>query len=223
MQIASSAIMFIMLAAFAAGCNRDRDRSADDAPESRLPEPAASAGETNPLVVGDRIPSVQVADSDGRQIDLSELTAEKPTVIIFYRGGWCPYCTTHLGAVGAVESRLIDMGYQVIAISTDRPEKVGESEEEHDFTYRLLSDSKMDAARAFGIAFKVDDETIEQYHEYGIDLVDASGETHHLLPVPAVFIAGTDGVIRYAYSNPDYTIRLEPEGLLEAAEGAIEN
>lgn len=220
MQIASSAIMFIMLAAFAAGCNRDR--YADNNPERDLPEPAASAEETNPLAVGDRIPSVQVADSDGRRIDLSELTAEKPTVIIFYRGGWCPYCSTHLGAVGAVESRLLDLGYQVIAISTDRPEKVKESEEKHDFTYRLLSDSRMDAARAFGLAFKVDDQTIEQYHEYGIDLEDASGESHHLLPVPGVFIAGTDGVIRFVYTNPDYTVRLEPEDLLEAAEEAIE-
>lgn len=221
MQIASSVIMFIMLAAFAAGCNSDR--SADNEPERDLPEPAASAEEANPLEVGDRIPPVRVADSEGRSVDLSKLAAEKPTVFIFYRGGWCPYCTTHLGALGAVESRLIDLGYQVIAISADRPEKAGESAEEHDFKYRLLSDSKMDAARAFGIAFKVDDKTIEQYHEYGIDLEDASGETHYLLPVPAVFIAGTDGVIRYAYSNPDYTIRLEPEGLLEAAEEAVEN
>ena len=59
---------------------------------------------------------------------------------------------------------------------------------EHHLTHLFLSDSKMDAAIAFGVAFRVDAETLEMFSEHSIGLNAASGERHHLLPDPAVFI-----------------------------------
>ena len=184
------------------------------------PEAASSAEETKPLGVGDRVPAVELTDMEGHVLCLSGLVRTKPTVIIFYRGGWCPYCNTHLGELATIEPQLVELGYQVLAISADRSGKLHETHEKFGFQYRLLSDSKMEAARAFGIAFKVDDATLQKYRGYGIDLEEASGETHHLLPVPSVFIAGTDGVIRFAHSNPDYKVRLAPDAVLEAAQRA---
>ena len=217
-MIAITAVVVMTLAA--TGCNIKRqDVPSAKAEERRpLPEAAPSAEETKPLKVGDRVPTVEVMDLDGHALDLSRLVAAKRTVIIFYRGGWCPYCNTHLGALGTIEPRLVELGYQVLAISADRPGKVQETRETFRFHCQLLSDSKMEAALGFGIAFKVDDATLQKYQGYGIDLETASGETHHLLPVPSVFIAGTDGVIRFAYSNPDYKVRLEPEKVLAAAQ-----
>ncbi len=81
----------------------------------------------------------------------------------------------------------------------------------------LLSDSRTDAARAYGIAFHVDDATVERYRGYGIDLEEASGETHHVLPVPSVFLIDAEGVVRWRYSNPDYRVRPDNESLLAAA------
>ncbi len=74
----------------------------------------------------------------------------------------------------------------------------------------------MSAARAFRIAYKVDDATLKQLLDHGIDLEEASGEKHHQLPVPAVFVVGTDSLIQFEYVNPDYRVRLDP-GLLVAA------
>ena len=71
--------------------------------------------------------------------------------------------------------------------------------------------------RAFGLAFRVDDELNEKYLSYDIDLERASGEDHHVLPAPATYIIGTDGVINFAYINPDYKVRLHPDVLLAAA------
>ena len=87
--------------------------------------------------------------------------------------------------------------------------------------YTLLSDSKMEESKKFGIAFKVDDSTIEKYKGYGIDLDDASGENHHLLPVPAVFLVGTDSVIKFTFANPDYKVRLNPEVLLSKVKAEL--
>ena len=45
---------------------------------------------------------------------------------------------------------------------------------------------------------------------------------HGVLPVPAVFVVGTDGVVRYQYVNPDHHTRLDAEVLLAAARGEME-
>ena len=113
------------------------------------------------------------------------------------------------------------LGYQIVAISPDRPEKLGASAKKHALAYVLLSDSKMTAARAFGVAYKVDDETMKLYRKYEIDLEEASGEKHHELPVPSVFLIGGSGKIAFEYVNPDYKVRLDPDVLLAAAKSAI--
>ena len=108
----------------------------------------------------------------------------------------------------------------MIAISSDRPGGLQQSLRKHDLGYTLLSDSRMRAARAFGIAWQVDDDGIAMYKRYGIDLEQASGETHHQLPVPSVFLVGRDGRIQYVYSNSDYQIRPDNDTLLRAAREA---
>jgi peroxiredoxin len=127
-----------------------------------------------------------------------------------------------LGQLQSGEAELREMGYQILAISPDRPEKMTETVDKHELTYTVLSDHTMEAARAFGIAFRVDSVTVVKYKAFGIDLEEASGEKHHLLPVPAVFIVGTDGIIKFSYANPDYKVRLAPADLLVAAREALD-
>jgi len=105
----------------------------------------------------------------------------------------------------------------VVAVSADRPEKLGKSLEVDGLGYALYSDSDLDAARAMGIVFQLDPETVETYRGYGIDLEEASGESHHQLPVPSVFLVEAGGTIRWVYSNPDYKVRPENAQLLDAA------
>jgi len=65
------------------------------------------------------------------------------------------------------------------------------------------------------VAFRLDDATFDKYkNQYGLDLEKRSGKTHHMLPVPAVFLIDSTGMIRFAHSNPDYTKRLSSEALM---------
>lgn len=175
---------------------------------------ALSAEEIQPLQVGTMIPGITLREIKGNEIALKSLISKKPTVLVFYRGGWCPYCNLQLGHLKEIEQQIIDAGWQIIAVSPDRPDKLYETMEEHQMKYTLLSDSTMQASMKFGIAFKVDNGTVEKYRSYGIDLDDASGQNHHMLPVPAVFLIGTDGIIKFTYANPDYRIRLDTQVLL---------
>jgi len=183
---------------------------------------ATSAEDIHPLSIGATVPALTLQAADGSAFDMNTVIAKRPTVVIFYRGGWCPYCNLHLGQLQTIEPELLKLGYRILAISPDRPEKLGGSEQTHKLTYTLLSDHTMSAARAFGVAFRVEDGTLETYKGYGIDLEAESGENHHLLPVPSVFIVGTDGTVKFVYANPDYKIRLAPDVLLGAAKMAIQ-
>ncbi len=175
---------------------------------------------TTTLKVGDAIPDVKLRTEDDMEVSLKKLVSEKPTVLIFYRGGWCPFCNRHLQSLAGIEEDLNKAGAQLLAISMDQPSKLKATPDREKLHYRLLSDSDAAAAKAFGIAFKVDDATVEKYKGYGINLDAASGRDHHILPHPAVFVADTSGKIRFAHVNPDYKVRLEPKEILKAAQAA---
>jgi peroxiredoxin len=151
---------------------------------------------------------------------LKEQVDSRPAILVFYRGGWCPYCNTQLSELRLITAEAEALGYQVIAISPDRPEELAKTMTKDKLDYTLLSDSKADALRAFGIGFRVDDATIEKYKGYGIDLEKSSGESHHALPVPSVFIVDAAGVLQFSYVHPDYKVRV-PAGVVLAAAKAI--
>jgi peroxiredoxin len=106
---------------------------------------------------------------------------------------------TQLGQLGTIDGELDELGYQIIAISPDTPEKIKTLTANKGYHYRLLSDSKLEMAKAFGIAFQTSDETRKQ------------------LPVPSVFIVNKKGKILFSYVNPQYSVRLQPEVIVAAA------
>jgi len=217
-RIILTTAVFAMLIA---GCQSQSHSMKPDASTTsntlNAPSIPQRAEDAEALKAGDRAPGGEVRTAEGRSVDLSDLYHDKPSVLIFYRGGWCPYCTDHMKEVAAAEPKLVDMGYQVLAISPDSPDALKQSLDQQAFTYQLLSDSDMSVTRAFGLAFQVDDPTIQKYQGFGIDLEKASGYDHHLLPVPAVYIVDTAGTIRFAHWDPDYKQRLSSDKLLEAA------
>lgn len=121
-----------------------------------------------------------------------------------------------MGQLRDIESQLEEAGFHLLAIAPDRPEKVRETAEKYKIRGLFLSDNSMAAARAFRIAYEVDAATLGQLANSGIDLEAASGERHHQLPVPAVYVTRRNGIILFSYASPDYKVRLDP-GLLIAA------
>jgi len=177
----------------------------------------ASAEQVQPLLPGMQAPDFTLRDVENEEFRFEPGQQEKPIVLTFFRGGWCPYCNLHLSELRLAEQQLEEMGFDIWFVSIDKPELLLASLDDPAIGYTIYSDSSLDATRAFGLAFRVDDELNERYLGFGIDLEKASGEDHHVLPAPATYIIGTDGIINFAYINPDYKVRLHPEVLLAAA------
>ena len=172
--------------------------------------------QVRPVLPGMQAPEFRALDVNGEAVEVNPAALEKPLILTFYRGGWCPYCNMHLAELRTTEAELTEMGFDVWFISPDKPELLAQGDDS-EFGYRLLSDPGMNAAQAFGIAFRLDDETFERYAGFGNNLNERSGDDHQALPAPATFIIGTDGKVQFGYVNPDYSVRLAPEVLLAAA------
>ena len=171
-----------------------------------------------PLKVGAQAPTAIVKTLAGADFDLGQAFAAKPTVLIFYRGGWCPFCNRQLSGLQDYAPKFLALGYQILAVCTDKPEDLKATMDKHQLTYTLLSDRDMAAAAAFRVAFRLTDQDEKKYQTYHIGVPEIPGEADgHWLPVPSIFIIGTDGVIKFVEFNPDYRIRPPTEEILKAA------
>lgn len=178
---------------------------------------APNAESAQPLQVGDHAPDFIATHADGSSYAFSAGHLKQPYVLIFYRGGWCPFCNAQLADLHTVEPKLRAAGFEVLFLSTDRPHLLYSSLKDQKVSYTLLSDPGLRAAQAFHIAFHLDDEHYAQQLKWGVDLEKTTGTKAHALPVPSVFIIDASGVIRYVYSNPDFRIRLRAQELWKAA------
>ena len=178
--------------------------------------------QVRPVLLGTPLPDASLTTLDGEPTTLAKEAAGKPAILVFYRGGWCPYCNLQLSDLRLIQKEAEALGYQIIAISPDRPEELTRTLGKSKLEYKLLSDSKAEALRAFGIGFRVDDATVEKYKSYNIDLESASGEAHHVLPVPSVFIVDATGVLQFSYVHPDYKARVPGSVVLAAARAIAE-
>ena len=181
-------------------------------------EIAASAEQVKPLLIGSSLPKATLRGIDGAPIKISQLSAGKASVLVFYRGGWCPYCNTQLSDLRKLVQPLKERGVNLVAISPDQPAELFKSVEKNSLDYQLYSDTSAQAIEGFGIGFKLDDATVQKYAGYGIDLEKSTGQTHHILPVPSVFLIDTNGIVQFSYVNPNYRVRVSAAVVLAAVD-----
>ncbi|SHM77355.1 peroxiredoxin-like family protein [Flavobacterium chilense] len=167
-----------------------------------------SANDIAPLLIGEKVPGITLKTAENTAVKISDLLQKKKTVLVFYRGGWCPYCNLHLQALAEAEKQILDLGYQIIAISPDSPENLKITEEKDKVKYTLLSDSKGELIKAMGIAYEVPEnyKSVINVHSKGINT--------SLLPVPSVFILNTEADILFEYIAPDFKHRITTDLLV---------
>jgi len=170
---------------------------------------------------GDRAPDFALEGPDGEVVSSADLLARGPLVVSFYRGVWCPYCNMELQALQAALPAIRATGASLVAISPQTKPNSRKSIRQNELDFPILSDPENRIADAFGLRFRMPDYLIDLYRD-GLknELPSFNGDASWTLPMPARFVIGTDGLIRYAEVNPDYTKRPEPEALLPALRSA---
>ena len=167
------------------------------------------AEDISPILIGETLPNGNFQNVEGEYIQLKAILEEKPTILVFYRGGWCPYCNVQLSGLVEIEEDILELGYQIVAISPDDYKNLQSTIENNSTKYKILSDPNGEFIQEIGIAFK----TSSSLKEYIIGK-GQKGETSSVMPAPTVMIVDKKGVIKFEYINPNYKERISGDMLL---------
>lgn len=169
---------------------------------------AAPALMATALRVGDQAPAFNAKDANGRPVELRQLLKNGPVVLCFYRGQWCPFCNKQLSQLQDSLQLLTSKGAQVVVVSPETQENIVRTVTKTKASFPIVHDQDFAIMKAYHTAFTVDDATALKYQGFGVDLKKANGADANVLPVPATYIIGKDGKIKFAYFNPDYRRRV---------------
>ncbi|BCF93205.1 MULTISPECIES: peroxiredoxin-like family protein [Paraburkholderia] len=168
------------------------------------------------LKVGDLAPTFTLANAEGEVVSSTEMLKQGPLVVTFYRGVWCPYCNIDLQAIEEVADEIRTLGASLVSISMQTATSSLKSQRQNKLSYPILVDEGGKTADGFGIRFRLQDELIDAYKGFDIDLPVINGEPSWTLPMPARYVIAQDGTIAYAEVSPDYTKRPDPGELVAA-------
>lgn len=172
------------------------------------------------IPVGQKVPDGRVLGLDGKPVALSSLYAKGPILLVFYRGGWCPYCNFQIREMTTAFSEYHKRGVTPVAVSVERPEEGAATRATYAVPFPILSDADLALIEPFHVVNQVEGKQLEMLGKYGIDLEGASGRTHHVIAIPSLFLIDRGGVVRWAHSDPTYTVRPATAQILAAIDAA---
>jgi peroxiredoxin len=171
---------------------------------------------TPPLGVGDHAPDFSLPDQSGKLISLQASLTHGPVVLLFYRGGWCPFCTLTLRAMQSIKRELSRHNVSLLSVSPQIPAQSRLTAERNYLDFAVLSDDGNTVARRYGLAWQVDDEMRSVMQSFGHDLVRLNGSTGWELPFCATYVINQNATITAARITPGITDRMDPAEIINA-------
>ena len=172
---------------------------------------------TDAVTAGDLLQDFTLPDASGEHVSLSELVADGPAVLVFYRGGWCPFCNLALHQYQAeLVPQLSRFGARMAAISPQTPDESLSTTEKHSLQFSVLSDAGARVARQLGVAFEQAEDVLQAQRALGVDIRDGNADGAIELPIPTVLVVDRDRIVRFADVHPDYASRTEVEAIVSA-------
>ena len=160
------------------------------------------------LFINSRAPEFKAKDQSGIEINLKELRKKGPVVVLFYMGGWSPYCTRELARFQDSLQFFTDKKASLVAITPETSDGINKTIEKTKAVFTILHDEDMKIAKAYNVSYEVDERTLNRYKSFGNDLLAINGQKlKAFLPVPAVYVVNKEGSVTYRYFNEDYKKR----------------
>ncbi len=168
------------------------------------------------IQVGQKAPDFTLKNAQGDTVTLSTELKKGPVVLIWYRGGWCPYCNITLVAMQKILPELKAEGAELIALTPELPDKSLTTAEKNHLSFEVLTDLNHQVAKEYGVAFELTPEVAARYKEH-FDLAEFNGQAagSSMLPLAATYIITGDGMVRYAFLDADYRKRAEPREIVD--------
>jgi peroxiredoxin len=204
------------LAAFRAEYERTAPAERVALYETKVEELRAAFPIADVLAVGEQAPDFVLPNASGWMVSLSEVLRKGHAVVVFYRGGWCPYCNIQLRAYQRLLPQLAQLGANLVAISPQLPDASLSTAQRNVLDFAVLSDAGNGVARSFGLVYSLPEELRQALRSVDKALPGINGDDSWELPVPATFVIAKDGRTVFSHVDIDYRSRCEPDVVLSA-------
>jgi peroxiredoxin len=172
------------------------------------------------IPIGQSAPDVSASDDEGHEVRLLDLVKEHAILVVFYRGGWCPYCNFQIHELTLAYPEFERRHVRPVAISVDAPDQGAKTRATYAIPFPVLSDPDLVVHRAFRVVHHAEDSEVARLKSFGLDIERYSGKTHHEFAVPSLFLVDQHGVVRWAHVDTDYKVRPSPGQILTAIDSA---
>ena len=173
--------------------------------------------------VGERMPAFMLPDDHGHLVTLEQLLVKGPVAVSFHRGHWCPYCRINTNALAEAQCAVEPFGAQIVAITPDLQHfTMALRKDAAAKQFPILTDIDNGYALSLNLAIFVGREMQTFMTSAGWDIAPYQGNDAWMLPIPATFVVGCDGVIRARFVDPDYRKRMAIEVIVEALRAAAD-
>lgn len=179
-----------------------------------LKEMAASGVAEECLRIGMRPLDFTLNNQHDKPVNLEQTLQRGPVVISFFRGMWCPYCSLELQALQQALPAISASDATLLAISPQTPEQTRATAKKFNLSFDVLSDLGNRVAATFGLVLSLPEMLRPIYTNFGFDLPSHNGDESYELPMAATYVLDRNGLIRLAFTDTDYTKRLEPAEII---------
>ena len=168
------------------------------------------------IEVGEPAPPFELPDANGTPVSLADRLARGPVVLSFYRGAWCPVCSTELAGLQAALPAITGLGASLVAISPQTPDASQPFVQRLGLGFDVLSDLDQATIRDYRLQFALDEDLRPLYRSFDLALDEHNADGSWNLPVPATFVLDRHGVVRARHVDPNYKERMAVDDLLAA-------
>jgi peroxiredoxin len=161
------------------------------APLSRA---AAQMQDASPgIALGAKAPTtLALQTASGKATSLAKEMGPKGMLVVMVRSAdWCPYCKAQLSGLNSIRPKLAEMGYTLVSVSYDKPDKLAVFARTKGIAYPMLSDQ----------GSKLIDTMALRDPQYAA-VPFANG-----VPYATVLVIGKDGRVKAKNVSQDYKVR----------------
>ena len=178
-----------------------------------------TVSEAHGLKIGSQAPMFNALDQDSNSFELKTALKQKPVVLVFYRGFWCPYCNKHIKSLQDSLKLIEKAGATVIAVSPEKPDYLNKMKSKNGVQFTILFDENYNIAKAFDVNFLPTKTQITVYNfALGAKLKQSHSDESEQLPIPATFLINKEGKIVWRQFDPNYKKRSTVQNILKALE-----
>lgn len=170
------------------------------------------------LAIGTKLTNVSLKNYDDQEYALAKAWQQKPALVVFYRGGWCPYCSFQVREMSLSYDRFLNAGVQPILISVDTVDRSLALKSRYDIPFPVLSDPDLVAHEMFNVVLKLSKDNISKMRIFGVDPAKWSERDHHSIAIASAFLIDTSGTVRFSHAPSNFRYRPTVDQLISFIE-----